>query len=83
MDELKSKFVSMPILAYADFSLPFILDIDASLSGLGAVLSQVQDGKERAIAYATRGLRGSECSMQNYSSLKLELLGLKWAVTEI
>ena len=82
MEELKSKFVSMPILAYADFDLPFILDIDASLSGLGAVLSQIQDGKERVIAYASRGLRGSERSMQNYSSLKLELLGLKWAVTE-
>ena len=82
MEELKSKFVSMPILAYADFNLPFILDIDASLSGLGAVLSQIQDGKERVIAYASRGLRGSERSMQNYSSLKLELLGLKWAISE-
>ena len=57
------------------------MDINASLCGLCAVLSQVQDGKERVIAYASRGLRGSECSMQNYSSLKLELLGLKWAVT--
>lgn len=82
MDELKSKFVSMPILAYADFEKHFIIDIDASLSGLGAVLSQVQNGKERVIAYASRGLRGYEHCMQNYSSFKLELLGLKWAITE-
>ena len=82
MDELKSKFVSTPILAYADFNKPFILDIDASLSGLGSVLSQVQDGQERVIAYASRALRENEKTMQNYSSFKLELLGLKWAVTE-
>ncbi len=26
--------------------------------------------------------RGLECNMENYSTRKLELLGLKWAVTE-
>ena len=46
-DELKSKFVKPPILTFANFDLPFILDVDASLSGLGAVLSQVQGGEER------------------------------------
>ena len=46
-DELKSKFVKPPILTFADFDLPFTLDVDASLSGLGAVLSQVQGGEER------------------------------------
>lgn len=41
-----------------------------------------QDGKTRAIAYASRRLRGSEKNMENYSSRKLELLALKWAVSE-
>jgi hypothetical protein len=34
------------------------------------------------IAYASRSLRPPEKNMQNYSSMKLELLALKWAVTE-
>ena len=34
------------------------------------------------VAYGSRGLRKSERNMSNYSSRKLELLALKWAVTE-
>ncbi|MEW8338813.1 MAG: ribonuclease H family protein, partial [Candidatus Thiodiazotropha taylori] len=77
-DTLKEK-LSSPILAYADFTRPFILHTDASTEGLGAVLYQVQDGLERVIAYASRGLRNSE---RNYPAHKLEFLCLKWAVTE-
>ena len=79
---LKRSLVASPVLAYADFSKPFYLDIDASYAGLGAVLSQDQGGARRPIAYASRGLRPTERNMSNYSSRKLELLGLKWAVTE-
>lgn len=32
------------LLAHPDFSRPFILSVDASMSGLGAVHSQVQEG---------------------------------------
>lgn len=79
---LKSKLVEAPVLAYADFSLPFILEVDASHSGLGAVLSQEQGGRIRPIAYASRGLRPTERNMSNYSSMKLEFVALKWAMTE-
>lgn len=34
------------------------------------------------MAYASRGLRPTERNMSNYSSMKLEFLGLKWAMTE-
>ncbi len=37
--EVKDKLVSAPVLGYPDFELPFILETDASLSGLGGVLS--------------------------------------------
>ncbi len=59
-DLLKEKFVSTPVLGYADFNKPFIVEVDASLDGLGAVLSQDQDGKRHVIAYASRTLRPYE-----------------------
>ncbi|KAL8580634.1 hypothetical protein ACOMHN_043450 [Nucella lapillus] len=80
---LKNRLTSAPVLGYVDFSLPFILETDASLDGLGAVLSQEQNGKRRVIAYASRSLRPGERMMKNYSSMKLELLALKWAMCDI
>ena len=80
--DLKARVVTAPTLAYANFTLTFILDIDASHNGHGAVLSQEQDGIVRPVAYASRGLRPTERNMDNYSSMKLEFLTLKWAMTE-
>ena len=68
-----------PVLAYADFKAPFILPTDASGDGLGAVLYQVQEGKQSVIAYASRSLSRSE---RNYLVHKLEFLALKWAITD-
>ena len=71
------------MLGYPNFNREFIPETDASLRGLGAVLSQIDDtSKVHVIAYASWTLRSSEQSMHNYSSAKLELLALKWAVTE-
>ena len=71
------------MLGYPDFDMEFILETDASLRGLGAVLSQVyEEGKAHVIAYVSWTLKPSEKSMHNYSSAKLELLALKWAVAE-
>ena len=81
-ETLKQKLTTAPILGYPDFSLPFILEIDASLEGLGAVLSQKQSNGPVVLAYASRSLKPAEQNMKNYSSMRLELLGLKWAVTE-
>ena len=78
-----AKLVNMccegPILAYADYTKPFTVHTDASLDGLGAVLYQCQEGKDRVIAYAIRGLSQSE---RNYPAHKLEFSALKWAVTD-
>ena len=81
-EALKTRLVSTPVLAYADFALPFVLEVDASHSGLGAVLSQEQEGVVRPVAYASRGLRPTERNMDNYFSMKLEFLALKWAMAE-
>ncbi|KAK3709629.1 hypothetical protein QZH41_010093, partial [Actinostola sp. cb2023] len=81
-NQLRTLLTTAPVLAYPDYTQPFILETDASNKGLGAVLSQEQDGKNKVIAYASRGLRGAERNMENYSSRKLELLALKWAVSD-
>lgn len=78
-ETLISKLCSAPVLGYADFSQSFLLHVDASQRGLGAVLMQIQDGKQRVIAYASRSLSRSE---EHYPAHKLEFLALKWAVTE-
>ena len=69
-----------PVLAFADFKKPFLLETDTSIEGLGVVLSQKQDdGRYHPVAYASCGLKGGELK---YHSSKLEFLALKWAMTE-
>ena len=74
IDTLKLALTTAQVLVYPDFNREFIPETDASLRGLGAVLSQVVDtGKVHVIAYTSWTLRSSEQSMHNYSSAKLEL----------
>ena len=80
-NQLKKALTEAPVLAYPDYSKPFILETDASLKGLGAVLSQKGDDNDiRVIVYASRSLRPLEKSMRDYSSAKIELMALKWSV---
>ena len=58
------------------------METNACANGLGAVLTQVHNGLTVVIAYASRTLRPNERSPKHMSSLKLELLALKWSVTE-
>ena len=82
-DALKNSLTNTPVLGFADYSRPFLLETDASHEGLGAILSQEQeDGNIRVIAYASRRLKPSEKNAANYSSMKLEMLALKWAVAD-
>jgi hypothetical protein len=64
------------VLAYPNFELPFILTTDASKVALATILSQVQDGVEKPIAYASRQLNKAE---QSYAASEIEMLALVWA----
>ena len=55
----------------------FIQDTDASDETIGAVLSQVQFGREKVIAFGSRSLGKSE---RNYCAMDRELLALKYFV---
>ena len=70
---LKDHLISAPILAYPDYTKPFLLDTDASQMGTGAVLSQVQDGVERVIAYYSKMYSPEE---SNYCVTRKELLAI-------
>lgn len=80
-DLLKKKMCTETVLVYADFMLPFEVEIDASLQDW-VLCFPVSRWQKRVISYASRTLRGAEKNMQRYSSMKLELFGMKWAVTE-
>ena len=75
---LKTQLTSAPILALPDWSKPFVLDTDASNSGIGAVLSQLgEDRSEIVMAYASR-VRSRVLSKQerNYCVTRKELLAV-------
>ena len=73
---LRETMCSAPILAFPDFrpgAASFVLDTDASASGMGAVLSQQQEGQERVIAYASKSFNKAQ---RNYSVTERELLAV-------
>jgi hypothetical protein len=74
---LRRSLCDTTVLAYPDFQLPFRVKTDASDKALGAVLTQIAEGTERPVAYASRQLNQAE---SNYSTIKKETLAVVWAV---
>ncbi|KAK3569952.1 hypothetical protein QTP86_007658 [Hemibagrus guttatus] len=79
--QLKESFTSAPILRHPDPDLPFVVEVDASSNGLGAVLSQChgKPGKLHPCVYYSRKLTATEC---NYDVGNRELLTIKAALEE-
>ena len=70
-DALKVCLLSAPILGFPTEEDRFVLDTDASLFAIGGVLSQIQNGEEVVIAYASRSLR---LSQRRYCTTRREML---------
>ncbi|KAL0199907.1 hypothetical protein M9458_003094, partial [Cirrhinus mrigala] len=81
--QLKHSFISAPILTHPDPQLPFVVEVDASTTGVGAVLSQQQQqGKSTELhpcAYYSKKLSPAE---RNYDIGNRELLAIKLALEE-
>ena len=71
---LKDVLMGPEIMAYPSDCGDYILDTDACDVSIGAVLSQVQGGRERVIAYGSRTLNKAE---RNYCVTDRELLAVK------
>ena len=78
--EVKTALVSKPLLRYPDYSKPFILHTDASLYGLGCVVSQkFEDGQEHPVHYLSRSLSRAE---RKWAIREIEALAILWACEE-
>ena len=81
VETLVNCLTTPPILAYPDYEKDFILHVDASEKGLGAVLYQEQEKVLRVTGYGSRTLSPAERNYYLHSG-KLEFMALRWAVTE-
>ena len=76
--KLKNIISSKPAIAFPDFSLPFQLHVDSVVGqehheppirgGVGAILTQAQEGITRPIGYFSRQFRESECKYNAYNA---------------
>ncbi|KAJ8342723.1 hypothetical protein SKAU_G00326510 [Synaphobranchus kaupii] len=73
---IKWQLTSPPTLAHFSLTAPTLVTCDASVVELGAVLSQVHEGVERPVAFASRALTLAE---QKYSVGDREALACLWA----
>ena len=68
-----------PILVHPQSEGEFLLDTNAGNKGIGAVLSQVQDGQVKVIAYGSKMLSKTE---RNYCITRCELLAMVHFVSQ-
>ncbi|KAJ8343696.1 hypothetical protein SKAU_G00310250 [Synaphobranchus kaupii] len=80
-ERLKTRFSSAPILCNPDPSRQFIIEVDASDTGVGAILSQraALDNKLHPCAFFSQRLSSAE---RNYDVGDRELLAIKLALEE-
>ena len=70
-DGLKDALFEVPILAYTSVSGLFMVDTDASNTGIGSVRSQAEENEERVIWYASKKLGRAQrqyCHMTGITS---------------
>ena len=72
-EEIKNRLLNLPALSMPDKRGRFLLYSDTSKHAMGSALYQVQNGKPKHIAYASK--RMSE-AVRNYSITELEMCGL-------
>ena len=75
-ENLRDKIANPPVLAHFNPDAMTFVTSDASADAIGAVLSQISEGADRPVAYASRALTPTE---RNYSATEREALASIWA----
>ena len=75
-EEIKHRLVKPPVLHMLNKTGRFHLYSDTSKFATGSTLYQIQNGKPKLIAYASKRLPGAAKSYKSYSITELELCGL-------
>jgi len=78
---LKQKLMESPVLTFPNFNKPFLVRTDASYTGLGGVLLQMEEetGMELPIHYISRSLNKAE---RHYSVTDLEGAALFYCISK-
>ena len=76
-ETLKEDLMSKPILSFPTRHDDYVLDTDCSNFALGSVLSQIQNGTERVIAYCSKSLNEAQ---SHYCTTKRELFAIKYSI---
>ncbi|OMH82939.1 Retrovirus-related Pol polyprotein from transposon [Zancudomyces culisetae] len=78
--KIKHELTNAPTLAHPDWSREFIVTTDASVTGIGGILSQSYDEEERPICYVSRITNQHE---RNYSISHFEGLAVVWSIKKL
>jgi hypothetical protein len=75
-NKLKQAMVTGPVLSLPDFNKPFVVECDASGTGIGAVLMQ----NSKPIAYFSQAIKGRNLSRSTYEKEMMALIAAvqKW-----
>ncbi|OXU22188.1 hypothetical protein TSAR_013652 [Trichomalopsis sarcophagae] len=76
-EQVKALIATAPVFARPDCSDPFIVECDASDTGLGSILLQRIDGEDRVFCFASRVLSATE---RRLSITEREYLSVIWSI---
>ncbi len=80
LNTLKEKMCSSPVLQSPNYFQRFLVQVDASATGIGAVLAQGSAGEEKPVIFLSRKLLPRET---RYSAIEKECLAMKWALDSL
>ena len=79
-DFIKESLTSVPLLAYPDPNVPYILYTDASDTCIGSFLTQTCEGEEKPIYYLSHKLSRSQCK---WSTVEKEAYAIHFSLQKL